>query len=143
MDANSGSTEVRPKKILFITNAESGQANTILALALEASTRPRIEVHIASFPVLKPHVERVSLKFHFHTLDGKHMLEVLAAQGLTEWDLPHPLTSKNLAGYDNLGLAIVGWDGECAFYSSFVYGWNLTMLPSLQHTCGYSIASRS
>jgi hypothetical protein len=143
MDANSGNTEVRPKKILFITNAESGQANTILALALEASTRPRIEVHIASFPVLKSRIERVSSKFHFHPLDGKHMLEALAAQGLTERDLPHPPTSKSLAGYDNLGLAIVGWDGECAFRSSFVYGWNLTMLPSLQHTCGYSIASRS
>lgn len=121
MDTNSSHTDVRPKKILFITNSESGQANTILALALEASTRPHVEVHIASFLVLKPHAERLSSKFHFHPLDGKHMFEALAAQGLTERNLPHPPATKSFAVYDNLGLGMVGWDGECAFFSCLVH----------------------
>ena len=93
MDTAKGDTTIRVKKILFVTNSESGQANTILAMALEATTRPHVEAHIASFPVLKRRVERLSQKINFHPLDGKDMLEMLAAQGITEETIPHPPTT--------------------------------------------------
>ena len=58
MDTTNGDATIRARKIPFVTNSESGQANTIMAMALEATTRPHVEVHIASFPVLKRRVER-------------------------------------------------------------------------------------
>jgi len=42
--------------ILFITNSESGQANTILTLAAELLSRLDNEVHVASFAALEKHV---------------------------------------------------------------------------------------
>ena len=100
------------KKILFLTNAESGQSNTILALALEASTRPNLEVHLASFPVLKRRVERLSSKIVFHDLDGHGSFENFAAHGLPEEDFPHPPVTKSFMAYDRLQH---NWDGERTF----------------------------
>ena len=102
--------------ILFVTNAESGQANTVLALALEVSTRPHVQVHIASFPVLKSRVERLNPTFNFHPLDGTEMAKVLATRGLSAKELPHLPTTKSYAAYDKAGLGLVGWDGECMFF---------------------------
>ena len=84
MNTNNGHAGVQTKKILFLTNAESGQANTILAMALEASTRPHVEVHIASFPVLEQRVQRLSPNLQFHPLDGKDYIEMLAGHGFFE-----------------------------------------------------------
>jgi hypothetical protein len=79
MDAQNGDPRIRTRKILFLPNAESGQANTILALALEALTRPHVQVHVASFPILKRRVERPGPIPNFHTLDGVNMFRVLVA----------------------------------------------------------------
>jgi hypothetical protein len=79
MDAQNGDPRIRTRKILFLPNAESGQANTILALALEALTRPHVKVHVASFPILKRRVERPGPIPNFHTLDGVNMFRVLVA----------------------------------------------------------------
>ena len=120
------------KTLLFVTNAESGQANTILALALEALTRPHVEVHIASFPVLKQRVEKLSPKLNFHALDGKGMLETMAsnAQGWTEANLSHPPTRKSFAAYGPfLGLVLAVWDGEGTFRSLSGCGWYLMSPP--------------
>jgi len=124
MGATNGNASTRTTKVLFLTNSESGQANTILALALEALTRPHVEVHIASFLKLKRHVERLSPKLNFHALDGKDMFEAIAAKGLTEDSFAHPPTRKSFAAYGwNLALVLTVWDGERTFCSFFRYGW--------------------
>jgi len=128
MDTQNGDPDAHTRKILFVTNAESGQANTILAMALEALTRPHVEVHIASFPILKQRVERLSQKLNFHALDGKDLLEALTStpQGLLEDNLSHPPTRKSFAPYGrSLGLIMSGWDGECTFRSLSGCGWYL------------------
>ena len=120
MATNNGNATILTKKILFVANAESGQANTILALALEASTRPNVEVHIAPFPVLKRCVDRLSPKLSFHPLDGKEMTETYTSQGLSEQDAPHLPTTKSFAGYGKvMMIAMMGWEGERAL-SSFL-----------------------
>ena len=117
MDATNDDATIQARKILFVTNSESGQANTILAMALEATIRPHVEVHLASFPALKRRVERLSPKVNFHPLDGKGLLETIAARGLAEEMHPHPPTTKSYEPYGRmLALLVTGWDGECAFY---------------------------
>ena len=86
MDAQNCDPRIRTGKILFLPNAESGQANTVLTLALEAFTRPHVQVHAASFPILKRRVERPGPIPNFHTLDGVNTFEVLVAQGFAEDD---------------------------------------------------------
>ena len=120
MDTQNVDPDARTRKILFVTNAESGQVNTILATALEALTRPQVEVHVASFPILKQRIEGLSQKLKFHALDGKDMLEALTSmpQGLLDDNLSHPPTRKDFAPYcRSLGLMLSGWDGECTFRS--------------------------
>ena len=115
MDPTNDNGTNQARKILFVTNSESGQANTILAMALEATTRPHIEVHVASFPVLKRRVERLSPKINFHPLDGKEMIEMLLAQRVSEETLPHPPTTKSYEPYQKMEFFLTGWDVECAF----------------------------
>ena len=118
MDTTNGDATIRAKKILFVTNSESGQANTIMAMAAEATTRPHVEAHIASFPALKRRVERLSSKINFHQLDGKDMIEMMAAQGVPWESFPHPPTAKGCEPYDRTtGVILTVWDGECAFCS--------------------------
>ena len=70
MDAQNNDPHIHTRKILSLPNAESGQANTTLALVLEALTRSHVQVHVASFPILKRRVERPGPIPNFHTLDG-------------------------------------------------------------------------
>ena len=120
MGATNDDAMIQTRKILFVTNSESGQANTILAMALEATTRPHVEAHLASFPVLKQRVERLSPKINFHPLGGKEMVEMLLARGFPGEDLPHPPTTKSYEPYGRkLALVLTGWDGECAFILFF------------------------
>lgn len=44
------------RTVIFATNSESGQANTILALVAELLSRPGTEVHVASFATLENRV---------------------------------------------------------------------------------------
>ena len=116
MDTPNGDATIQTKKILFVTNSESGQANTILAMALEATTRPHVEAHVASFPALKRRVEGLSPKIKFHQLDGKNMFEMMLPQGVSEATLPHPPTTKSYEPYGRtMSIVVAGWDGECAF----------------------------
>lgn len=113
MDADS-----QTKKILFVTNAESGQANTVLALALEASMRQQVRVHVASFPALKQRVERLSPMLNFHPLDGENTVKIREEPGVFEQNLPHPPVTKGFGAYDKL-LKIL-WDGERTFFPFFL-----------------------
>ena len=114
MDTTNDDASIQTRKILFVTNSESGQANTILAMALEATTRPHVEVHVASFLALKRRVERLSPNINFHLLDTKGMLETLAARGLIEEIYAHPPTTKSYKPYGRaMWLILTAWDGEC------------------------------
>jgi hypothetical protein len=118
MDTQSDDAHTHTRRILFLTNAESGQANTILATALEALARPHVEVHVASFPILKRRVKGLSPKLNFHALDGVDMRESLLGQGFSEADSSHLPARKNFAAYGRpLPLFLTGWNGGCAFCS--------------------------
>jgi len=117
MDTKNGDAGIQTRKILFVSNSESGQANAILAMALEATTRPHVEVHIASFPALKRRVQRLSPKLNFHPLDGKDMFEMMAAQGISEENFPHPPITKSFGPCGRRALLVLTtWDGECASF---------------------------
>jgi hypothetical protein len=90
------------RKVLFFTHAESGQANTILALALELKSRPHVQVHIASFPSLSRRVHELNQEINFHPLDGTDMVHTLPSWGLTEESMKHPPLSKSWDFYDRL-----------------------------------------
>ena len=124
MDTSNSDASIQTKKILFLMNAESGQANIILAMAAEAAARPHVQVHVASFPVLKQRVERLSPQLNFHPLDGTHMTELLEAQGISVETLPHPPTTKSYEPYRrHLVHGLAGpWDGKCAFFLSSAVG---------------------
>ena len=118
MNTSKGYDGVRTKKILFVTNAESGQANTILAMALEVSTRPHFEAHIASFPVLEKRARKLSPRIHFHPLDGMDFLLMATSDGLPEEKLPHRPRSGVFSVYGRfVGIILAGWSEECALRS--------------------------
>jgi len=122
MDTNDDNADIQTKKILFVTNSESGQANIILAMAVEAAARPHVQVHVASFPVLKQRVEGFSPQLNFHPLDGKAMAEARVARGLSAGADPHPPTTKSFEPYRDLPPMLAGWDGECTFFLSSAVG---------------------
>ena len=106
------------KKLLFLTNSESSQANTILAMAHEAATRSYVEVHVASFQTLKRRVERFDPKLNFHALDGKAMVDVEMPVGkrLSVGGFAHLPTRKSFVPYGrDMGTVLAGWDGESGF----------------------------
>jgi hypothetical protein len=85
--------------VLLVTVAEAGQSDSILALALELLTRPNVDVHVASFPVLRKRAEEparvVGRKhpgstFAFQEIGGMSVREAANSKGLTKATLPHP-----------------------------------------------------
>ena len=107
--------------ILFITNSESGQANTILALAGELLSRPDTEVHVASFAALEKRVaalrDRVlsgpsSSSLTFHTIRGTDMNTALRQRGIRDEDLIHSPTTKSYKAYDMAGAIVTAWSCE-------------------------------
>lgn len=99
------------KKVLFFTHAESGQSNTILALALELQTRQQAEVHIASFPILSRRISGLHQAIKFHPLDGMTMIDTLPLRGMTEEGIKHPPVTKSWDLYDRLLVpALVIWN---------------------------------
>ena len=111
------------KKLLFLTNSESGQSNTILATALEALTRPHVEVHVASFPVLKRRVEKLDPRLNFHALDGKPATEIAQGLGFSAIDARHPPLRKRIMVDERiLQVGYAGWDGERESSFSFRCG---------------------
>lgn len=113
MDDSRGHARTYTKKILFVTNAESGQANTILAMALEASTRPQLEAHVASFPILERRVTRLSPTVVFHPLDGVDMKEAMTAQGWVSGTFAHRPRSGVFKAYGrNMALILTAWEGD-------------------------------
>ena len=95
------------KPVLFVTNPEFGQCNTILALALELITHPNTDVHVASFPVLRKRAEELSSSvratekahpnssFTFHEIGGMSFEEAFASKGLSVASFSHPPLARS------------------------------------------------
>jgi hypothetical protein len=94
LGTQNGGPHTRIRKVLSLTDARSGQANTILVTILETPTRLHIEVHIASLPILKRYIEGLSPELNFHTLDGVSVLNALVAQGFSEEMVSTPQTFR-------------------------------------------------
>ena len=107
--------------ILFITNSESGQANTILALVDELLTRPNTEVHVAPFSALEKRVAalRGSIlsqpspsSLTFHTIQCVDMNTALLQRGIKDEDLIHSPTAKSYKAYDIASAIVTAWSCE-------------------------------
>jgi hypothetical protein len=114
---NSGRTV-----ILFITNSESDQAKTILALVAELLSRPDTEIHVASFAALEKRVTalrdgtlpRPSSSLTFHTIHAVDMNTALRQRGIRDEDLIHLPTTKSYKAYDIASAIVTAWSCEGA-----------------------------
>lgn len=117
-------THDTPAVILFITNSESGQANTILALVAELLSRPNTVVHVASFPALEKRVAalrdgvlpRPSSSPTFHTIHDVDMNTALRQRGIRDEDLIHSPTTKSYKAYDIASAIVTAWSCEGAVH---------------------------
>lgn len=109
--------------ILFISNSESGQANTILALIAELSCRPDTEVHVASFSALEKRVAALrdnalsrpsSSSLTFHTIHGVDMNTALRQRGIRDEDLIHSPTTQSYKAYDIASAIVTAWSCQGA-----------------------------
>ena len=108
--------------------SEAGHSNSILALALELLTHQNIDVHVASFPILRKRAEQLvssagvagrkhpSSTFTFHDIDGMSLGECVWSKGLTGASFPHPpLARTHEHGIKNLITLIATWNGKGVF----------------------------
>jgi len=115
------------RSILFITLPEIGQSNSIFALALELTTHPNVDVHVASFPVLRNRAKeltgstKVTEKAHpdssftFHHISGISFEDAIAAKGLSGASFPHPpLAKSHDEGIAKLIIMLTCWNGKGA-----------------------------
>ena len=113
------------KTVLFITIAEAGQSNSILALALELLTHPNINVHVASFPDLRKRTEELlgcervvktkhpDSNFTFREIDGWSFQEAGQSRGLDITTFPHPpLARAHDEGLSKTIATISCWNGR-------------------------------
>lgn len=126
------------KTVLFLTISEAGHSNSILTLALELLTHPNIDVHVASFPILRKRAEQLSSSakvlegkhpgstFTFHDIGGMSLGEAIWSKGATGSSIPHPPMAKSHEhGMNNLMLLLASWNGKgitpTIFFFSNVY----------------------
>ena len=113
------------KTVLFITTADAGQSNSILALALQLLTHPNIDVHVASFPVLRKRAEELlgyesvvktkhpDSSFTFQEIDGLSVNEAGQSRGLDITTFPHPpLARARDDGLNKMMAMISSWNGR-------------------------------
>lgn len=108
--------------MLFLANSEHGQTNLILALSHELLVRGDTDVYIASFPTLKPRIEKllvdnnldsdgVRSRIHFHPLNGPSNSEAFARTG--KRTICHPPGYQGaLKGFKSLFEEIWAWNEE-------------------------------
>ena len=113
------------KTVLFMTFVEAGQSNSIFALALELLTHQNVDMHVASFPVLRKRAEELSSSarvverkhpsstFTFQEIGGMSPREAAESKGLGEATLPHPpLARTHDKGLNTLITLVTGWSGK-------------------------------
>lgn len=106
-----------------MTASETGQSNSILALSLELLAHPKINVHVASFPVLRKRVQELlssarvvrekHSNFTFHKVDGMSLEEAIELKGLSGASFPHqPLARGHNEGVNKLMIMLSAWNGK-------------------------------
>ena len=108
-----------------MTLAEAGQSNSIFALALELLTHPNVDVHVASFPVLRKRAGELSSSarvverkhpnstFTFQEIGGMSLREAVGLKGLGEATLSHPpLARTHGEGLNIIITLVAGWTGK-------------------------------
>lgn len=100
IQALNDSRDATNNRVLFLTNAERGQANVFLATSQSLlKNYPSAEIHFATFPPLADAVAALSEdvsdtsspgSITFHPLKGPTYLKKLADQGYRVQDLAHP-----------------------------------------------------
>lgn len=105
------------KTILFASNTEHGQLNTILAIVQELVKRPHdvSSIHIVSFSTAGSRVQEMaaqsSVPISFHPLFGPTYVDGIARNGLLA-DLVHLPTSKSLKIFQDFGKLAMIWTEE-------------------------------
>ena len=113
------------KTVLFMTTTAAGQCNSILALSFELLTHPNVDVHVASFPVLRKRVQELSSSarvvrekhpnsnFIFHEIGGMSDGEAMNSKGLNGASAPHPpLAKSHNEGINKLMILLSAWNGK-------------------------------
>lgn len=113
------------KTVLFMTVSAAGHSNSILALSFELLTHPNIDVHVASFPVLRKRAQELSnsarvvkerhpsSNFTFHEIDGMSEEEAGESKGLGGASFPHPpLAKSHDEGVHKLIVLVSAWNGK-------------------------------
>ncbi|KAJ7585021.1 hypothetical protein C8J56DRAFT_140957 [Mycena floridula] len=110
-----------PSRILLLTLSDLGQANSILAIMSELLTRDGFEVHIASFPMLEKHVNKVVSQSRnpistvkFHPLSGLDFAQSLLKKMGISWGefMVHAPTSRDVSAVSKLGRLIQTFSDE-------------------------------
>lgn len=114
------------KTVLLMTVAVAGQSNSILTLALELLTHQNVDVHVASFQILRKRAEKLSAapvvvggkhpgsSFTFHAIDGMNLGEAIMSKGLAGVvTFSHPPMAKNRDdGMNKLTTLGAIWNGK-------------------------------
>lgn len=124
-----------PKKLLFLTSSDYGQANVVLAttyalFALEAL----VEIHVGSEHALEPEIKQVMKlaeetlgisttpsKIHFHGIKGDSQFTAVSrpATGISDiWQLPVPNFANSAAflrRFSHVRGFFFGGGGSCCF----------------------------
>jgi len=108
-----------------MTVAEAGQSNSIFTLALELLAHPNVDVHVASFPVLRKRAEELSgsarvaerkhpdSTFTFQEISGLSLQEAFELKGLPEATWPHPPLARTREGLDTLIVVDAFFNAAC------------------------------
>lgn len=108
-----------PKRVLFLTASEYGEANVVLAVAYELLLRQKYEVHIGSFSPLEPRIKElntfatsvVSNQAVFHTIAGPSADEILKARD--DFFGPYPPGIRGAINSFKVTIPVIAtaWDG--------------------------------
>ena len=100
-----------PKKVLFFTNSEHGQANVVLATA-QALIERGCDIHIASFSPLAARIEEIT-GATFHEIHGESMMQALRNHFSEESQLIHGTGVREATRmYPLLMNAVCVWEGD-------------------------------
>jgi hypothetical protein len=126
------------KAVLFFTNSDFGQVNVVLAVAYELLRQNKLDIHIASWPLLEPRLESLfqkvqnenpsqsisPIKFHNLSLFPGFNAWLKNRKGRKKADVPHPpgrhgadriaqLTVKALATWEpEQHLSLFEWSAD-------------------------------
>ncbi|KAK4497184.1 hypothetical protein PRZ48_011634 [Zasmidium cellare] len=111
-----------PIPVLFITHAEYGQANVVLAVAQSLARNADFNITIASFAKLAPRIQEINESnktlarpITFHTIPGIAMEDLAARQTYANPDSPYahaPGFLPAISSYGNLEKSAFGWKGS-------------------------------